>query len=71
MMAGKKTDTLPTKARFLGVCGQQKRTQEASVALMQREHRDSSKNGTSERTHIHTQRDAFPASDSHLGGKIW
>lgn len=71
MMAEKKHNA-SNQSKILGyvVQPQEKRTQEASVAraLVQREHRDASKNGTSARTY--TQRTGFPASDSHLGGKI-
>lgn len=73
MMAGKNNRHISNQSRILGyvVQPQKKWTQEASVAraLVQREHRDSSKNGTKV-ARTYTQSAAFPASDSHLGGKI-
>lgn len=58
MMSGKKNRHVSNQSKILRhvVQPQEKRTQEASVAraLVQREHRDASKNGTSARTHIHT-----------------
>lgn len=68
----KKNTPTSNQSRILGyvVQPQKQWTQEASVAwaLVQREHRETSKNGT-EVARTYTQCAAFPASDSHLGGK--